>query len=185
MKNFFIDKNNSALLVIDIQEKLFDTMDEKIRLSMVKNSSILIETCSVFSMPVIVTEQYRKGLGSTISAIHDKTGYAPIFDKTTFDCMKNDNIYDAVKGLHKKTIILCGIESHICVFQTALTLLNMGYKVVVASDAVMSRRKADWSFAMKALADAGALVYPTESISFMIIEDAATPEFKKLAPLFR
>ncbi len=185
MKNYFIDKNDTALLVIDIQEKLFDTMNEKIRLSMVKNSSIIIETCSVFSIPVIVTEQYRKGLGPTISAIHDKTGYSPIFDKTTFDCMKNENIHDAVKALHKKTIILCGIESHICVFQTALSLLNLRYKVVIAADAVMSRRKSDWSFAMKALEEAGALVYPTESIAFMIMEDSAAPEFKKLAPLFR
>jgi nicotinamidase-related amidase len=185
MKNFSVDKNDSVLLVIDIQKKLFDTMDETIRVSMVKNSSILIETCSVFSIPIILTEQYRKGLGSTISAIMDKTVKANIYEKTTFDCMKDKNIPAAVKALNKKTFIICGIESHICVFQTALSLLNLGYKVVIAADAVMSRRKADWSFSMKALTEAGALVYPTESIAFMIIEDSAVPEFRKLAPLFR
>jgi nicotinamidase-related amidase len=185
LKNFYLDKNDCALLVVDIQEKLFNTMNETVRLSLIKNSSILIETCSAFSIPVVVTEQYRKGLGPTISAIHDKTGYAPIFEKTTFDCMKNGDILHAVKSLHKKTFILCGIESHICVFQTALSLINLLFKVVIAADAVMSRRKADWSFALKALMDAGALIYPTETISFMLIEDAAAPEFRNLAPLFK
>lgn len=182
---YMFDKSGSALLVIDIQDKLFRVMDETVRESLVKNSRILIETSTVLSMPVIVTEQYRKGLGNTISEINEKISGCPNFEKTTFDCMKNREIADAVNSLGRKTIIICGIESHICVFQTALSLLASGYQVVIASDAVMSRRKSDWKAAMAALSSAGALVYPAETISFMLIEDASAPEFKKLSHLFK
>ena len=85
----------------------------------------------------------------------------------------------------RRTFILTGIETHVCVFQTALSLLRKGYRVVVASDAVASRRKHDWEYALRALAGAGALVYPTETISFMLLEKAGTGEFKKLSPLFK
>lgn len=99
--------------------------------------------------------------------------------------MKDEEINKYVTSTEKKTAILTGIESHICVFQTALTLLSSGYRVFIAKDAVGSRRKGDWTGAMNSLASAGAAVYPTETIAFMIIEKAGTPQFKALSPLFR
>ncbi len=99
--------------------------------------------------------------------------------------MKDDEIRKALLASGKKTVIVAGIESHICVFQTALSLLSSGIKVVIASDGVASRRKQDYKAAMKTLSEAGALIYPTETIAFMILEKAGTPEFKKLSPLFK
>jgi len=77
------------------------------------------------------------------------------------------------------------METHVCVFQTAISLLEFGYKVVIASDAVSSRRKDDWAQALKILNDAGALIYPTETISFMVLEKAGTDQFKKISPMFK
>lgn len=185
MSRYLIEKDDALLMVIDIQERLFAAMKEDIREMLKKNTSILIKTASEFKIPVVVTEQYRKGLGATIPELSSLCPDAPNFDKLFFNCMKDDAIHTQIAKSAKKTVILTGIESHICVFQTALSLLDAGYTVVIASDAVGSRRKSDWKAAMNALGEAGALLYPAETISFMLIEKAGTPEFRALSPLFK
>jgi len=185
MSKFDINRNDSLLLMIDMQEKLFVAMKENIQEMLKKNSIILLKTAGELNIPVIVTEQYRKGLGSTLPELSSLCEGSPNLEKLFFNCIKDDGIKDAIVKSGKKTVILTGIESHICVFQTALTLLEMNYKVVIASDGVASRRKHDWKTALKALNAAGAVVYPTESIAFMLIEKAGTPEFKALSPLFK
>lgn len=185
MKRFHINREDSLLLMIDIQERLFVAMEERIQEMLKKNSAILLKTAGEFNIPIVITEQYRKGLGTTIPALSSLCGDSPNLEKLFFNCMKDDTIKDAVIKSGKKIIILTGIESHICVFQTALTLLEMNYTVIVASDGVASRRKHDWKTAMKALTTAGALIYPAETIAFMLIEKAGTPEFKALSPLFK
>ncbi|HPS56709.1 MAG TPA: isochorismatase family protein [Spirochaetota bacterium] len=185
MNRFIIDRDDTFLLLIDMQEKLFRAMESKVQEMLKKNCSILLKTAAEFKMPVIVTEQYRKGLGETIPELAESCEGAPNLEKLFFDCMKDDEIRKTVTSSGKKTAILAGIESHICVFQTALTLLASGYRVVIANDAVGSRRKGDWKAAMEALAAAGAVIYPAETIAFIIIEKAGTPGFKALSPLFR
>lgn len=185
MGKFSIDRDNTFLMMIDMQEKLFRVMDPKVQEMLKKNCNILLKTASEFKLPLIVTEQYRKGLGETIPELAASCDGAPNLEKFFFDCMKDDEINKTVTSSGRRTAILSGIESHICVFQTALTLLESGYRVVVANDAVGSRRKGDWKAAMKALSEAGAVIYPTETIAFMIIEKAGTPGFKALSPLFR
>ncbi|MBN2160745.1 MAG: isochorismatase family protein [Spirochaetes bacterium] len=181
---FILKPNDAALIVIDIQEKLLAAMKEDIAVSVVRNAGILIETAKVFGIPVIVSEQYRKGLGPTISPLREKLT-DEILEKLHFDCTKDDVLGKTIAATGKKTFVLAGIETHVCVFQTALSLLGKGYAVVVASDAVASRRKHDWKQSLGALARAGAAVYPTETISFIVMEKAGTEEFKKLAPLFK
>lgn len=185
MDRFSINRDDALLLLIDMQEKLFRVMDPKIQGMLKKNCNILLETAAEFRIPVIVTEQYRKGLGETIPELAESCNEAPNLEKFYFDCMKDEEINKSVTSTGKKTAILTGIESHICVFQTALSLLASGYKVIIANDAVGSRRKGDWRAAMDALAQAGAVIYPAETIAFMIIEKAGTPGFKALSPLFR
>lgn len=185
MKDFTIDSRDSLLLIIDIQERLFQAMENDVQEMLKKNAAILINTAAEFGIPVILTEQYRKGLGGTITELKSLTGDSINLEKLHFDCMKNDEIKKAVADTAKKTVIISGIESHICVLQTALSLLASGMKVVIASDGVSSRRKQDYKAALSILSDAGALIYPTETIAFMILEKAGTPEFKKLSPLFK
>lgn len=185
MSRFEIRREDTLLLMIDMQERLFIAMQEKIQEMLKKNSAILLKTAGEMKIPVIVTEQYRKGLGTTIPELSSLCGGSPNLEKLFFNCIKDDAIKQEITKSGKKSVIITGIESHICVFQTALTLLDMNYNVVIASDGVASRRKHDWKTAMKALSKAGALVLPTETIAFMLIEKAGTPEFKALSPLFR
>ncbi len=180
-----ITREDSMLLCIDIQEKLFNAMQLDIRDMLKKNSAILMKTSSEFKIPVILTEQYRKGLGTTIPELSSLCCESTNLEKLFFNCMKEETINNEIMRSGKKTVIIIGIESHICVFQTALTLLEMKFNVVIASDGVASQRKHDWKTAMKALSAAGALVYPTETIAFMLMEKAGTPEFKSLSPLFK
>lgn len=185
MKDFTINSTDSLLLIVDIQERLFAAMESGTQTLLKKNSSILINTAVEFNIPLIITEQYRKGLGETIPELKSIAENSMNLEKIHFDCMKDTEIKKAIIDSRRKTVIITGIESHICVFQTALSLLYAGLKVVIASDAVSSRRKQDCKTALRVLSEAGALVYPTETIAFMILEKAGTPEFKKLSPLFK
>jgi nicotinamidase-related amidase len=194
-----INKNDSLLLIIDIQERLFQAMESDSQSMIKRNCAILIKAANEFNIPMIVTEQYRKGLGATIPELKDilldagdaapgVTKTRPevmFFEKIFFDAMKEDEIKKAIIGTNKKTVIIVGMETHICVFQTALNLLASECNVVIVSDGVSSRRKDDKNAAITMLAEAGALVYPTETVAFMLLEQAGTPEFKKLSPLFK
>jgi nicotinamidase-related amidase len=182
---FFLKREDSALLVIDIQEKLAAAMKANIIEQVLRNTAILVETAKLFGMPVIVSEQYRKGLGATVPSLMEKLGGAGPSEKLHFDCTKDEVLNKKIAAAVRKTIIIAGIETHVCVFQTALSLLEKGYRVAVASDAVASRRKHDWEYSLRALDRAGAVIYPTETVSFMLLEKAGTEEFKKLAPLFK
>jgi len=185
MTDYTINSSDSLLLMIDIQDRLFQAMENDMQISLKKNCSILINTAKEFNIPLIITEQYRKGLGETIPELRDISGNSLNLEKIYFDCMKDEEIKKAIITSDKKTVIITGIESHICVFQTALSLIANGMKVVIASDGVASRNKEDRNTALNVLFKAGALIYPTETIAFMLLEKAGTPEFKKLSPLFK
>lgn len=185
MKNFAIESADSLLMIIDIQDRLFQAMSGSTMENLKKNCSILLQTAAEFKIPVIVSEQYRKGLGETIPELKPLIAGAVNLEKLYFDCMKDSEIKKAVTATGRKTVIVTGIESHICVFQTALSLLAEGYRVIIAKDAVGSRRTDDLDAALDMLSKAGAVIYPTETIAFMVLEKAGTPEFKKLSPLFK
>lgn len=185
MKNFSVNSGDTLLLMIDVQDKLFNAMNGEVQDNLVKNCSILIKTASEFNIPLIITEQYRKGLGETVPELKKLAGDSQNLEKLYFNSMKDEEIKKAVFATGRNTVIVTGTETHICVFQTALSLLAEGRRVIIAMDAVGSRRKRDWEFALGALAEAGALIYPTETIVFMMLEKAGTPQFKVLSPLFK
>ncbi len=182
---FTLTREQTALMVIDIQERLAAAMEQTVMEKVTRNTGILIETAQLFGMPVIVSEQYRKGLGPTIGPIKERLSGVALQEKLHFDCTKDDQLANTIKASGRKKFILTGIEAHVCVFQTGLSLLGLGYEVVVANDAVASRRTLDWEYGLKALGSAGAVVYPTETIAFLLLEKAGTQEFKKLSPLFK
>lgn len=185
MNSILLHAEDCVLMTIDIQQKLYSAMEEGFRETFLKNSILLLETAHVFEMPVLVSEQYPKGLGRTIDEIDAHIAGIPRYEKMHFSLYRDSVINAKVDSLAKKTVIVIGIEAHVCVFQTVMDLLMAGYRVVVADDAVCSRRSHDRHTALAQMAGAGAVIYSAEMIAFMLLEKAGTVQFKKLAPLFR
>jgi nicotinamidase-related amidase len=179
MDKFILNKDASVLVIVDIQDKLAVVMSQKEKVT--NNCLHLIEAAKLLNIPVIVTEQYPKGLGPTITEIKEALpDYAPL-EKVTFDCCKGDGFLQEIASLRKTHIILTGMETHVCVLQTCLGLLEKGYFVHLVSDAVSSRKKDDYKTGMKMMRDAGAVVTCTETVLFQLLEKAGTPEFKAIS----
>lgn len=181
MNKFSIDKESSALLIVDIQERLAAAMREKVKENVVNNCLHLVELAKLMNVPIVLTEQYPKGIGQTVSQIRDALpAYSPI-EKLTFSCCGEPGFMDAVNGLAKKTIILAGMETHVCVLQTCVELLNKGYSVHIVQDAVCSRSKENWKTGIEFMRDAGAVITCTETVLFQLLKVAGTEEFKAIS----
>ncbi len=182
----FIQRDSISLAVIDMQEKLINAIPQEIRESTIRNSNILIETAKTLNIPITVTEQYPKGLGSTIPEIKDAIGdgFKPI-EKLVFSCARSPEFKSALKEKGREEVLICGIETHVCVLQTVLDLINQGYKVHVPADAVTSRKELDWEIGIKLIERAGGIVGTTETFVFQLLERAGTEEFKKISKLLK
>ena len=185
MSTSFLKRNDCVLVVVDIQEKLHTAMEDTFKEVYVKNSIILIETAKAIGLPIVVSEQYPKGLGPTIDEIAVHLVSIPRLEKLFFSCYREDRIKSAIHASGRKTAVIIGIETHVCIMQTVLDLMEAGYSVVIASDAVCSRRLHDMHIALDAMAHSGVFVYSTEAIAFMLMEKAGTELFKQLSPLFK
>lgn len=177
--------DETLLLIIDVQERLHQVMDSDAKSIYIKNSAILIQAAVAFAMPIVVSEQYPRGLGHTLPEIDALIQDTPRLEKLHFSCWREDSLRGAIELTGRKTVIVSGIETHVCVLQTVMDLLDAGYHPVVAADAVCSRFASDRVTALGAMAMAGATVYSTESIAFMLLEKAGTQRFKQLSPLFK
>lgn len=179
MNRFILDKNNAVLVIVDIQEKLAVVMKQKDKV--VNNCLHLIEAAKLLNIPIVVTEQYPKGLGHTVNEIREALpSYAPL-EKVTFDCCRGEGFLERTASLKRKQIILAGMETHVCVLQTCLSLLKEKYDVHLVSDAVCSRNKDDYLTAKELMRDAGAVITCTETVLFQLLEKAGTPEFKEIS----
>lgn len=181
----FVRRRDAFVLLVDVQERLHAAMSPSFRDSYLKNCVILVESARRVGLPVVVTEQYPKGLGPTIGALADRLEGIPRMEKLAFSCMREQSVRDHILSLGRRTALIAGIEAHVCVMQTALDMAGEAILPVVASDAVCSRRERDMETALNAMGRQGVLVYPTETIVFMLLERAATQEFRAIAPLFR
>lgn len=182
----FISRERAVLAVIDVQERLVAAMPEAARAAMVRNVLIAIDAARILGIPIIVSEQYPKGLGPTIPEIRERLddAVAPI-EKLVFSCGRSTEFRAALDATGRREVIICGIESHVCVFQTALDLMNDGYRVYVPADGITSRRVLDWERAVALLEDAGAVVGTTEMFLFQLLERAGTDEFKAISKLVK
>jgi nicotinamidase-related amidase len=174
-----------ALLVIDVQEKLLPPIFNKDAL--VRNSQLLIRLANILKLPIVVSTQYSRGLGPTIPEISSLLSQVRPVDKLDFSCFSNDQFCGSVKSLpgNRNTLLLCGMETHICVMQTALGALNRGFLVHVASDAVGSRTEANWNVGLKRMEAAGALISSTETIIYELLGASGTPAFKEMLPYLK
>jgi hypothetical protein len=185
MNKYLLQADDCLLMVVDIQKRLMAAMEEGFKGTFLKNSIILIEASKGLSLPLLVSEQYPGGLGNTIDEVGSLLEGVPRYEKMFFSCYRDQAIQARVDELARKTVIVTGIETHVCVFQTVVDLLMAGYRVVVADDAVCSRRGHDRQTALVEMGRAGAVVYSTEMVVFMLLEKAGTERFKKVSPLFR
>lgn len=179
MSKFTLDKNNVTLLIVDIQDKLAAAMKQ--REKVVENTLHLIELTKMLNIPIIVTEQYPKGLGPTVPEIKEALpAYVPI-EKLTFNCCGVPDFSGSLKRAGRRKIILTGMETHICVLQTALGLLQDGYAVHAVSDAICSRTKENWKVGLGFMHDAGVVITGTETVLFQLLGVAGTEEFKAIS----
>jgi nicotinamidase-related amidase len=177
-----LDADRCALVVIDIQEKLLPPIFQKAQL--IKNSQLLIRLAGILKLPALVTTQYAKGLGNTAPEIASLLPETQAIDKQMFSCFGSDVFCSLLKRLpgNRNTVLLCGMESHICVTQTALGALREGYIVHVASDAVSSRTEWNWKIGLERMRAAGAVISSTEMIIYELLRSSGAPAFKELLP---
>jgi nicotinamidase-related amidase len=176
---FMLDRNNAALLIIDIQERLAVAMEKKEMV--VRNTLHLVELAKMLNIPVVVTEQYPKGLGRTLPEITAALpAYLPI-EKVSFSCCGEASFNEQIKRLGKKKFIVAGMETHICVLQTSVALVKEGYDVHLVADAVCSRTKANWRSGIEYVREAGGVLTNTETVLFQLLGVAGTPEFKAIS----
>ena len=179
MEKFILDRQETALVIVDIQERLAAAMTE--RQNVVANCLHLIELCKILDIPIILNEQYPKGLGPTVQEIKDALGeYAP-HEKVTFSCCGMGTFAESLKSTGRSKVLLVGMETHVCVLQTCIDLMVKGYVVHAVSDAICSRTIDNYKTALEYMRDAGAVVTCTETILFQLLEKAGTDEFKTIS----
>lgn len=180
-----LEAEHCALVVVDIQEKLLPPIWEKERL--VRNSQMLIRLAGILKMPALVTTQYSKGLGKTVPEIASLLPENTPFDKLMFSCFGSDIFCASLKRLpgQRTTLLLCGMETHICVAQTALAALREGYVVHVASDAVSSRVEWNWQVGLERMRAAGAVISSTEMMMYELMRSSGAPAFKEMLPYLK
>jgi nicotinamidase-related amidase len=180
---FKLDAGDAVLVVIDVQEKLSAAMPEEVVQAMIRKAGVLMDAAQVLDVPVIVTEQYPKGLGCTVAALEERIAAQGIekISKISFSCCGEPDFMAALSRYQRKTVIVCGEETHVCVLQTALDLLELGYRVFVAGDAVCSREAVNWLFSLDEMRQAGCVVEPVESLLFKMLGRAGTGAFKTIS----
>jgi len=174
--------DHCALVVVDIQEKLLVPIFEKDRL--VRNAQLLVRLANILHIPALATTQYARGLGNTVPEIASLlSGVTPI-DKVEFGCFGSSQFCSAAKGLphHRGTLLVCGMETHICVMQTVLGALEQGYLVHVAADAVSSRTELNWQLGLDRMRAAGAVISSTEMMIYELLGSSGTAAFKEMLP---
>ncbi len=183
MDRFLLKSSETILVLIDIQERLAAAME--MRDEVAGNCLHLIELAKLMDIPVVLTEQYPRGLGKTLDEIRIAVPSYEPFEKTAFDCCSEPGFLQKISSYGRPRLIIAGMESHICILQTALGLMKSGYVVHVPTDAVCSRKKDDHKTAMHFIRDAGCAVTVTETVLFQLLERAGTEPFKIISRRIR
>jgi nicotinamidase-related amidase len=179
-----LHKEETSLLMIDVQERLLPSIDR--HEAVVQNAVRLLKTAELLSLPVLYTEQYPKGIGSTeASVLAALPKGARRFEKMTFSCCEEPGFLDIFEATMRSVTVIFGTESHICILSTLEDLLDRGRKIVLAADASGSRTSDNHNLALATARSCGALVLPTETIVYQLLGRSGTPEFKAMLPFFK
>jgi len=186
MRPFELTAADSALLLIDVQERFVPAIP-----SVADGEPVgrclkqLLSAAQLLAIPTVISEQYPKGLGTTLPYLSALAPQAPRLAKLHFSCVEDAHLRAALEALHRRTFVLCGLETHVCVLHTAADLLAAGHEVVIAGDAVASRSPAHRDLGLASMRDLGALVLPVESIVMRWLRVAGGPLFKQISALIK
>ncbi|RJP20382.1 MAG: isochorismatase family protein [Deltaproteobacteria bacterium] len=185
--NRVLNREDAVLILVDIQARLVPAIDKELYARSLKNFKIAIEAAGTLGLPILLTEQYPKGLGRTVPEVLqalEGRDYR-LIEKMTFSCARDEGFLAVVAKTGRRQVVIAGMETHVCVYQTSVDLVNAGYDVFVLDDAVSSRFPHNYQSGIAALRDAGAAVVSTETAVFQLMKVAGTPEFKKISSLLR
>ena len=178
-----LDEDNSLLIVIDVQEKLVSAVNGN---SVADKTAKLVNAAHILNIPIIVSKQYPKGLGNTVEKVKEvMPETAHVLEKTSFSLLKESGFLEKLKEYNKKQIVLCGIETHICVYQTAIELVNAGFEVVVVKDACASRNNYEFNLGIDSMQSGGARISCLEIVLFEWLKSAHHPKFKEVQALIK
>lgn len=178
-----IHREDCTLLVIDVQDKLFRVMDEGE--TMLNRLVILLEGLKLLHIPCLLTEQYPEGLGETVAPVKAALEENTPIQKMVFSCCDEPGFVSKLEQTRRKTVIICGIEAHVCVLQTVVDLRQLGYHPVVIADGIASRNQRDKEVALDRMRAEGALVSTTESLLFELVREAGTDTFRAISRLVK
>jgi nicotinamidase-related amidase len=178
-----ITTNNTVLVVVDIQGKLAEIAWRSADL--LRNARILIEGMHILDIPILATEQYPAGIGHTVPVIQEALKDAPVLEKGTFSCCGSLQFESKLSELHRPDVLLCGIETHVCVYQTAVDLLGLGYNVHLVTDAVSSRTEENRALGIRAIERLGARPTSVEMALFELLVKSGTEQFKAISKLVK
>lgn len=174
------NQNDTIFLIIDIQEKLLNSVFNKELIQ--KKAEILLKSAEILNIPTIVTEQYPQGLGKTVFELKENIS---LYEKKDFNALADENLISELKNTKKNQIVIFGIETHICVYQTVIALLNSGFDVTVVKDACGSRSEYEYNSGLNVMKDSGARIKTTEMLLFELIKSSKHPEFKAIQNLIK
>jgi nicotinamidase-related amidase len=185
MKPAFLSQEQCCLYVVDPQEKLMVRIHEADRV--VRNTCLMIRLAQTLGMPILVNTQYKKGIGPLVPEIADLLAGLPCPDKMCFNGLADPGVQHEVQALPEAvdTLLLCGVETHICVYQTAVGALQTGFKVRVVADAVSSRSPVNDSLGQQRLRELGVVLAPAEMIIYELLQRAGTEAFKAMLPYLK
>jgi nicotinamidase-related amidase len=178
-----IERDKSCLLVVDVQEKLAPAVAEPA--TVIANAAILMQAAARLTVPVLLSEQYPQGLGATVPELRALVPDTARISKLSFSCAADPGLQRRIKETDRSLLVICGMEAHVCVLQSALGFQQAGYRSVVVADAVSSRAAANREAALQRLRENGVEVATTEMVLFEWLGQAGTPEFKELSRLIR
>ena len=173
---------DTLLLIVDVQEKLMPVIHQAERVE--ANCAVLAKAARELRLPMVVTEQYPEKLGATAGSVREAAGFPTAIGKLRFSACTEQTLA-AIESSGRKTVLLCGVEAHVCVLQTALDLRERGYQVFAARDALSSRTPENAQIGWERMQSAGVLPTSTESALFELLEEAGTPDFKAILPLIK
>lgn len=174
-----LTSNDSLVLMIDVQERLVAALDKDI---VVSRAQKITDGARLLQIPVLVTEQYPKGLGNTVVSLPENV---QIIEKTYFNALLEGGMLEKIKSFGKKQIVIFGIETHICVYQTACALMEAGFEVYVVKDACASRDKSEFKQGIESMQAQGAKILTVEMLLFAWLEGSKNPKFKEVQALIK
>lgn len=181
-----INPEETQCMIIDMQERLMPAMKD--RAACEERAVMLIKGLRILDIPMMITQQYTKGLGDSIPEIYEAAGTKEYFDKRSFSCLREETILDELeknRSLGRKNVLVCGTESHVCVLQTCIDLKARGFQPVLVTDAIASRKKQDKKIALQRAVQEGILLTTAEAVLFELTVDSRHPKFREISVLVK